>query len=110
MKQAKVVSVEFRDAPASADAAPHEPSKASFAADALRRYPRISDQERRRLVRFLRRASRTEIRDSILRKGLEPRLIGFRKDHKAELRSRWTALAPALFALLLFAELLRLLS
>ena len=111
MKMAKVVAVRFRDP----SDRPEEPRSDLGAgeesvADCLRRYPRISGEEKQRLLRFLRSASRTEIRDVILRKGLEPRLIAFRKDHKAELRRRLPAWTPIILGVLLLAELLRLLT
>ena len=103
MKIAKVVSVR--------DVGPLKPPVAPCGdagiADCLRRYPHIPDEDRRRLLRFVRRASREQIRDSVLRQGLEPRLIAFRKDHRRELRSGWSALAPWVFALLLVATLVQ---
>ena len=109
MKMAKVVSVRDRG-PLTSDPNPcMEAGTGDDFASALRRYPDISEQERRALLRFLRRASRTQIRDAVLRRGLEGRMIAFRKSHKAQLRRGWWTWAPFIFALLGLAELLRLL-
>ena len=110
MKMAKVTSVRFTEATKADEMPGGDTATPEWdIAGSLRSYPRISETERRRLLLFLRRASRTEIRDAFLRKGLEPRLIAFRKDHKAELRRGLRAWAPALLALLLLAELLQML-
>ena len=76
-------------------------------ADSLRRYPKVGEAERRVLLAFVRRASRTELRDAVLRRGLEGRLIAFRADHRRELRSFWQAWSPWIFALLLLATLVQ---
>ena len=76
-------------------------------ADSLRRYPKIGAAERRLLLAFVRRASRTELRDAILRRGLEGRLIAFRADHRRELQGGWRAWSPWIFALLLLASLVQ---
>ncbi len=108
MKIAKVVSVRDRG-PLTGEAGGEARAGQECVAASLRDYPHIDEAERRRLLRFLRRASRIEVRDTILRQGLEPRLIAFRKDHKNQLRRGCTRWAPVILGLLLIAELLRLL-
>ena len=108
MKIAKVVSVRDRG-PLIGKAGGEPLAGQDGVAASLRDYPHIDEAERRRLLRFLRRASRIEVRDAILREGLEPRLIAFRKDHKKQLRRGWTRWAPIILGVLLAAELLRLL-
>ena len=110
MKIAKVVSVRDRGpltGKAGAGGEAH-PGPADVAAS-LRDYPHIGEAERRRLLHFLRRASRTQVRDTFLRQGLEPRLIAFRKDHKRQLGRGWTRWAPVILGVLLIAELIQLL-
>ena len=103
MKTANVAGIRWRDRPG------RETHRAADGiAVALRRYPEIDETERRALLRFVRRASRTEIRDRILRTGLEPKLIAFSKDHASDLRGRWYVARPWLFGLLLVATLLQL--
>lgn len=57
------------------------PPRAARMSDALRRYPAISDEERRQLLNFLVDGDREEVAIATSVSGLEPRLAAFRKDH-----------------------------
>jgi hypothetical protein len=76
----------------------------------LKRYPDVHERERRELLEFVRKATRPQIRVAFLSRGLEPRLIAFRKDHARELRQGWAAWMPFIVGLMLLATLLRLLT
>ncbi len=71
------------DANASAPGAhsPVPPGSAAQMSDALRRYPNIAEEERERLLHFLKHGAQEDIVRATYVAGLEPRLIAFRKDH-----------------------------
>ncbi|HWH22445.1 MAG TPA: hypothetical protein VNT25_04020 [Allosphingosinicella sp.] len=98
MKQAKVVSVRRIDVE---DAEPH-----ARETSLLRRYPQIAEEDRRELLRFVRKASPADLRKAFLSRGLEGKLIRFRTDHKDQLRSGFAAFTPYILGLMLAIMLL----
>ena len=70
-------------ADAAAPSAQADPNQSSVArmSDLLRRYPSITEEERKQLLHFLTRGAQEDIVRATFAAGLEPRLIAFRKDH-----------------------------
>ncbi len=106
MKIAKVTSVRDLGPLRGSDARPEEDGPEGL----LSRYPALDEKEQRELLRFVKAATPQQIRQTFLSKGLEGRLIAFRKAHADELRSGWAAWTPVLFAMLLVATLLQVLA
>jgi hypothetical protein len=106
MKQARVASV--RDlGPLRSTGAPDQENDL---ADILRRYPAVPEAERRQLLYFVKTASPPQLRETFLSRGLEGRLLAFRKAHAAQLRRGPAAWTPLLAALLAAATLLQMLA
>ena len=106
MKTANVVSV--RDAGPLAGSNPSTPQAApvsiSRMSDALRRYPQISEEERRQLIQFLKHGAQEDIVQATYVVGLEPRLIVFQRDHPEHFPRGLKAWGP--FAVLVLVPLL----
>lgn len=106
MKRANVVAIRDLGPTRSAGSSPNDPDLA----DILSRYPTISDAEQRQLLHFVKTAKPPQIRETFLSRGLEGRLLAFRKAHTDELRRGWSTWTPFLMALLLIATLLQMLA
>ena len=73
------------------------------AADLLARYPRVSDEESREILAFLRTGRHLDVGLLTTDDRLRPRLDAFMEDHKAHFQVKWSegaALVLAIAALL----------
>lgn len=70
------------------------------ASQLLRRYPDLSEEERRELIRFIKEGSPDDVARLTFGSGLEDRITAFKKDHPRDFATGAKVLLPLLLFLL----------